>query len=165
MRISNRPGRLLGYCLVMTILPLSTLFAQEKDANLIAFLYKATEEIPIQSKTRTANPINPPKGGGRTVLQDITEEVPNSPKSKFMSTKSHSGGNFKIQLGYFKEKKNVNKMVKKVKKINDWSVYVKTENNNGTDYYRVMIVDISNKSTAYDIIGQLQSEGLKAVLK
>lgn len=164
MRISNRACRLSGFCLIMTFLPLVTLFAQEKDENLTAFLYKATEEIPIQSKTRPASPAKPADDNVRSVLQEITEEIPDQPKAKFMSTKSHSGGNFKIQLGYFKEKKNVNKMVKKIKKINDWSVHIKTENNNGTDYYRVMIVDISNKKAANEIIRQLQSEGLKAVL-
>jgi cell division septation protein DedD len=166
MRILNRPGRFLGWLLIVTILPLSSIFAQEKIVELKTFLAQATEEIPDQPKSQlVVHPPKPKKDEIRAVLQNVTEEIPDQPKPRFVSTKNYSDKNIKIQLGYFKEKRNVSKMVKKIKAKHDWSVFVKTENKNGTDFYRVMIVDISSKRTANAIIGQLKSEGLKGFIK
>jgi len=195
MRTSNQPGRLLGFSLILTILPLLSLFAQEEKIEVKSFLEKATEEIPTNPKLlavkldkpsdESRNTIHPNRSDvtqdqsknlstkhnkasiveTRTVLENITEDVPAQPKPMFVSSKHNSGENYKIQLGYFKEKKNVFELVHKVKKNHDWSVYIKTEKKNGTDYYRVMIIDISNKKTAEAIVGQLKTEGLKAIIK
>ncbi len=195
MRTSNQPGRLLGLFLILSILPLLTVSAQEEKLELKTFFEKATEELPTNpkllavkqekpskevTKSRAANHLvgkpnqsknlssNQDKASiteTRTVLENITEDVPAQPKPMFVSSKRNSAENYKIQLGYFKEKTNVFRLVHKIKKNHDWSVYIKTENNNGTDYYRVLIIDISSKRSAEAIIGQLKAEGLKAILK
>jgi cell division septation protein DedD len=195
MRTSNQSGRLLGFLLILTILPLISLFAQEEKIDTKTYLEKATEEVPNNPKllavkldkpsNESGNTIHPNRSDitpahsknfstkqnkasiaeTRTVLENITEEVPAQPKPMFVSSKHNSAESYKIQLGYFKNKNNVFQLVHKIKKDHDWSVYIKTENNNGTDFYRVLIVDVSSKRSAEAIIGQLKAEGLKAILK
>ena len=165
MKTSNRPGRLLGFILISTILPFISLNAQENVADSKSFLNNATEEIPDHPEPTTAKPIQRKKSEIQVVLDRVTEEIPSQPKARFVSTKRYSHQNLKIQLGYFKEKRNVNKLIKKIKSKHNWSVYVKTENKNGNDFYRVMIVDISNKNTANVILSQLKSDGMKGMLR
>ena len=165
MRTLNRPGRFLGLILISTLLPFISLNAQENVADSRSFLNNATEDIPDNPEPLPAKPIQAKKSEIQVVLDRVTEEIPSQPKARFVSTKRYSNQNLKIQLGYFKEKGNVNKLIKKIKSKHDWSVYVKTENKNGNDFYRVMIVDISNKSTANAILSQLKSDGLKGILR
>jgi cell division septation protein DedD len=166
MRILNRPGRFLGWLLIVTILPLSSIFAQEKFIELKTFLDQATEEIPDHPKPQVVKQKTKLKKDDiKTLLQNVTEEIPDHPKPRFVSSKNYSKENLKIQLGFFKEKKNVSKMINNIKSKHNWSVFVKTENKNGIDYYRVMIVDISSKTKANAIIRQLKHEGLKGFIK
>ena len=166
MRTLNRLSRFLGFVLIATFLPLISLLAQEEEKfEIRTFLEKATEEIPTQPKRTIVKQNKPLTPEVRTVLENITEDVPTQPKPQFVSSKRYSNENLKIQLGYFKEKTNVFTLVHKIKKKHNWSIYIKTENNNGTDYYRVMIVDISSRRSANAIMGQLKSEGLKGFLK
>ncbi len=165
MRTSNRFGHYLGLFLIVTLLPLSSLFAQEKKLDLKPFFDLATEEIPDQSKTKSVKKTKPPNEGFNTTLHNITEESTNRPKARFVSSKSYLENSLKIQAGYFKEKKNVFNLVHKIKKNHDWSVYIKTENKNGTDYYRVLILDINSTRTANQILGQLKAEGITAMIK
>ena len=163
MRISSRIGRLLGCILFVTTISLTTLFAQDEEVHLKIFLDKATEEIPEQPKTKTEKLI---VVDSKSIFKKVTEEIPEpQPKARFISANPFNNDRLKIQLGYFKEKNNVNKMIKRIKSKHDWPVYVKTETKNGTDYYRVMIVDISNKLMATDMLAQLNSDGLKGIIK
>ncbi len=164
MRILSLQGRLLA-CLLIVTLSLSSLFAQEKGVHLKTFLDLATEEIPVQTMPQSVYQDKSSNNEFRFTLQKITEEIPDKAKPRFVSTKQYAKDNLKIQLGYFKEKRNVNKMINKIKSKYEWSLYVKTEKSNGTDYYRVMIVDISNRRAANVIMGQLKHEGLKAIIK
>lgn len=163
MRIFDRLGRLSVCFLMMAILPLFTLSAQESSEELTQYLSIVTEEIPAPQPP--ASPPETPANEIRPILQELTEEIPEKPKPKFVSNRKYSGKSFNIQLGYFKEKNNVTKMVNRIRSKYDWSVYVKTESKKGTDYFRVLIVDISNRKTADEIMGLLKAEGLKAVLK
>ena len=163
MRISSRYGRFLGCILFVTTISLTTLFAQDEEVHLKTFLDKATEEIPDQPKPKTEKLI---VVDSKSIFKKVTEDIPEQkPKARFISANPFNNNKLKIQLGYFKEKINVNKMIKKIKSKHDWPVYVKTENRNGTDFYRVMIVDISNQRMATDMLAQLKSDGLKGIIK
>ncbi len=164
MRILKHQSRFLA-CLVIVTFTLSSISAQKKEAVLKTFLDLATEEIPKQTMPQPVKQDKPSCDGIWEVLQNVTEEIPDNPKPQFVSSKLYTKDKLKIQLGYFKEKRNVNKMINKIKAKYDWPVYVKTENKNGTDYYRVLIVDISSHGTANAIMGQLNHDGLKAILK
>ena len=167
MRISSRICCVLGSFLIASLFTLSSLFAQETKVIAKTFLDRATEEIPTQTKTISAKQKqkSPSKVNTKAAIERVTEEIPSQPKARFVSSKRYSDQNYNIQLGYFKQKKNVFQLVHKIKKNHNWSVYIKTENKNGTDFYRVLIVDVSSKGAANEIIGQLKSEGLKAILK
>ena len=166
MRILNRPCRIIGCALIASLFPLISLIAQEKEkVDSRSFLELATEEIPVQTKPEIKETNKPLALEVRTVLQKVTEEVPDKPKPRFVSSRPYSNENFKIQLGYFQEKRNVFNLVHKIKKNHNWSIYVKTENSNGTDFYRVMIVDISSRRSANAILSQLKSEGFKGIIK
>ncbi len=188
MRIVSLPGRDLGCSLIVALLPLISIFAQENSIALKTFLYEATEEIPkelvsakeianhyLLNATEEISDKNqillvekgklskaPPE---ESSLQKASIDTPEKPKPTFVNSNSKVRKNFKIQLGYFKEKRNVSKMVKKIKNNYDLAVDVRTESKNGSDYYRVLIVDIANKNSAQAIIGQLKSDGMKAILK
>ena len=162
MRISSRFGRSLGCILFVTFFTLISLTAQDEKVHLKTFLDKATEELPKHTNPKTEKLI---VVDSKSIFKKVTEEIPEQPRARFISSNPFNNEKLKIQLGYFMEKKNVSKMIDRIKSKHDWQVYVKTENKNGTDFYRVMIVDISNQRMANNMLAQLKSDGLKGIIK
>lgn len=165
MRVLRHPARNLVLPIIVTILPLFSLMAQEPvKLDLKPYFDKASEEVPDKPKPQPVKQHKPTKPKTQPSTKTAAKDLRTPPKARFVSTKRYLDRSIKIQLGYFKNKKNVFNLVHKIKKDHDLSVYVKTENKNSTDRYRVMIIDITSKQAAKQILKKLNAEGFKGVI-
>lgn len=97
-----------------------------------------------------------------TILHAITEEIPERLPEKVDLA---SNASYRVQLGLFRDKQNVEKMIQKIENQYDLPLYIFIEVQKNTSFYRVLVGDFSSKNNAKDFIPQLKQNGLKGIVK